>query len=416
MNLRRILFIVLWSVVAVFCVLMPVTAQDTTSTLPQCPAFPFTWGSRYFVSPDFDRDRTVFVRTSTDEWRLYRSIDSGRTWQVSLDLDIWAMGFSPDFSQDRTVYAGALDGSAGQRLLARSTDGGTTWRSVVIANTNLGPGTPALAVVDANTLYLALYGASGANATRKGLFYSADGGVTWEHLFGGDVNDIALSPRYLEDHTLFIAARSYKSNRGLFKSTDSGHTWVPRSVGLYLDGGASTWSPTFSPGYPADTTMFCQSTGIFYRSANAGGSWEQVYPRTPPTGPPSDSGGYWVLSPYFGHDHTAWLSNEGAIRMSTDTGDSWRELAPLINLAARESCAADGRCGTILLAAKSSGQGFYLSYDRGQTWHCPQEDVIPPWAALPPAEVPEPATWLLLAVGTAAFAAHGSRRRERVPT
>ena len=409
MKLRRILFLVLWSVEGVFWVLMPVTAQDMISTLPQCPTFPFTWGSRYFVSPDFGRDQTVFVRTSTDEWRLYRSRDSGRTWQVSLDLDIWAMGFSPYFSQDRTVYAGALDVLAVQRSLARSTDGGMTWRSVVIANTDLGPGTPALAVVDANTLYLALYGAPGTHATRKGLFYSIDGGVTWEHLFDGDVNDIALSPRYREDHTLFIAARSYKSNHGLFKSTDGGHTWASRSVGLYLDGGASTWSPTFSPGYPDDTTMFCQSTGIFYRSADAGGSWEQVYPLTSPIGPPSDSGGYWVLSSYFEHDHTVWLSNEGVIKISTDTGDSWHESAPLINLAVRESCAADGRCGNVLLAAKSSGQGFYLSYDHGQTWHCPQEDVIPPWSTPSPTEVPEPATWLLLGSGLAGLAA-GWRR------
>ncbi len=396
-------------------------AQDVSGAgnLPSCPAPPFSLGSHYFVSPDFNRDHMILARAYDGADHLYRSTDDGRTWQVSLDADMWATGFSSNYAQDHVIYAVPRDLGWTQHFLVRSTDSGASWHSVPISGAELASyGVPTLAVVDANTLFLTTFGGPPPYDGQHGLFTSTDAGATWQRRFVGGVNALALSPQYPIDHTLFIARHAYKYNGGLFKSTDNGRTWALRSMGLVLDGDTSTTSIVFSPGYPADSVMFCQSSAIFFRSIDAGDLWQVVYPPDwfQHPGPTISSEAHWILSPYFVRDRTAWI--EHYAQLTTDAGDTWtalRSVGPGL-AAARESCTGDGRCGVLLIGAGGNytdnvgigmygGVGIYKSYDLGQTWHCPQEDVIPPWAAPLPAEVPEPTSWLLLGSGLAALAA-----------
>ena len=235
---------------------------------------------------------------------LYRSTDGGRTWLVGLDANALRVGFSSNYAQDHTLYAAPVRFPVSP-LHRRRRDLG----NVPLAST---PADSCLPLSGRGGRQHAVPGA----VWRAARLRSPAGFVLlrrWRRFVGAPghrpVNDIALSPRYADDRTLFVARTSYKANYGLFKSTDGGHTWAARSEGLYLMAAPPPAIIVFSPGYPADPTLFCRSTGLAYRSTDAGDSWQQVYPQEPPPGPPPWGHGVWVLSPYFLRDRTAWIDS-----------------------------------------------------------------------------------------------------------
>lgn len=84
--------------------------------------------ARARLSPGFAQDGTIFVATFGGG--LFRSTDRGRTWSrmspfpSPVDCGI-SMVVSPDYAKDKTVYIGTFDG------YYRSRDEGATWTSVL---------------------------------------------------------------------------------------------------------------------------------------------------------------------------------------------------------------------------------------------------------------------------------------------
>ena len=107
--------------------------------------------------------------------------------------------------------------------------------------------------------------------TAKGLFVTQDGGTSWRKLpgtaYGGDnyIETIALSPNYQSDRTLLVSVRG----QGLFKTVDGGTTFT-RS-GDYLTGPIE-----FSPAYSIDRTIFSSSGAELNKSTDGGDTWQTV--------------------------------------------------------------------------------------------------------------------------------------------
>ena len=96
------------------------------------------------ISPNYQTDRTILA----DTWHegVFRSTDGGKSWQKSskgltkdgqADLPNFKrphfsdLSISPDFSKDRTVFVAGFDG------LFKSTDGGRVWREVNTLSSNI---------------------------------------------------------------------------------------------------------------------------------------------------------------------------------------------------------------------------------------------------------------------------------------
>ena len=194
---------------------------------------------------------------------VLRSTDGGETWAMYNEgiEDLWAstVAFSPDWAHDQTLFA------AGYGPTHRSTDGGASWQPL---SSHLPP----------------LY-------------------------------DLALSPNYGQDRTLFACYRESEPSAvwpesGVVRSTDGGETWELASMGL--PGTYDPWarSIALSPNFATDRTLF-----LAYRGTGHQGP-DQVFCST-------DAGDTWVsLPPIPGepHIHALAVTGPDAVHVATDNG------------------------------------------------------------------------------------------------
>ena len=299
------------------------------------------------------------------------------------------------YTEDHTVFASAYalhpNGGDYEAYFLRSTDSGATWERLRIPDNGPQPGAVApFVVVDPDTIY---YGAGGGpwpiDPSALGVFRitfdTTD--VAWEQLTQLRVNSVTLAPQFDRDPTLFVGEYYYKVTFGLRRSDDGGKTWVSSSAGIDLNPGywgAGDTEATFAPGYPADNLVFARTASRYYRSADAGDSWQRV-DSLPERLDRWDKVPHWVLSPYFDRDRTAWI--EYGAWMTTDAGDTWQRTrgGEVSDLAAREWCEGE-RCGVLLLggSAANGAAGVYKSFDLGRTWQCPDAPTPAWWPDVPP--------------------------------
>lgn len=230
---------------------------------------------------------------------LYRSDDGVETWQNAYaalkptsPLSTTALGISPTFMQDRTLFAG-IPGA-----ILRSTDAARTWHEFPLPD----PPTliSALAVSPAydNDGFLL------ATTFRRGVFYSVDRGETWLtgnfSLLDFRVLTLAFSPAFADNRTILIGTET-----GVFNSANSGRSWqavdlpyvaVPSIAfasqnivyagtdgdGLYISADKGlTWSrssldTTLSISLvltPSERDLFVFADATLYRSHDAGETW-----------------------------------------------------------------------------------------------------------------------------------------------
>jgi photosystem II stability/assembly factor-like uncharacterized protein len=171
----------------------------------------------------------------------------------------------------------------------KSTDGGTSWRHLGLADTrNIGkvrvhPENP-------DIIYVAALGhAHGPNAER-GIFRSMDGGATWRQvLFRGEdagANDLSMdphNPRIL--YATFWRARRYPHQLvsggegcALVRSTDGGETWTELTHHKGLPKGmVGKMGVAVSPARSGRVwaTIEAEEGGVF-RSDDSGETWERL--------------------------------------------------------------------------------------------------------------------------------------------
>jgi hypothetical protein len=157
---------------------------------------------RGFVRSIFSDNRSIFVTTDSE---VYRSLDSGLTWEFVLSL----------------YHIGSGQGEAVFGLIVlignmRSTDKGNSWTAMPDIHS----------VVAFPTVNGVLY----ALTSNDGIFRSRDSGATWEHISKGlsGLNVVAVTVLGSE----MFANVDMGSYYYLFHSVDSGVTWIKgNSVG-----------------------------------------------------------------------------------------------------------------------------------------------------------------------------------------
>lgn len=249
-------------------------------------------GLTIVASPDFANDRTVYI--ATQQGHIYQSQDGGKAFErigqvPSLQGNYGpSIAISPNFPRDRTLFV------TGDQGIYNSTDAGKTWKPIA-ENT---------ALAEAGKMQIAISPSFGRDRTlfvstsNQGLFRSRDGGETWNQqrtLPGLDVElpdleAIAISPNYESDQTLLLSVLGV----GLYKSEDAGQSFAKiadASLPLSrITNVPSSGKPiVFSPNYANDKTIygFGSAGSEIFKSTDSGKTWNVLAIQdTEPAGSP----------------------------------------------------------------------------------------------------------------------------------
>jgi hypothetical protein len=261
------------------------------------------------ISPDYAQDRTIYAGSTAAG--VFLSTNGGLHWQEmgfparGSDPDLFHLILSSDYPQDRTLFA-----TAGWRPY-RSTDGGNTWQA-------LGRGLPAVFPISALAISPA-YGQdrtvyAGGNYLDPRIFVSTNGGESWQASGQGlpesssGVDAIAFSPGYATDHTVYV----WLKNQGLYRSTDGSASWEQ----VFKEERWSVQSLVLSPRFPTDGMLFVGALfGQLHQSLGGGFTWQDLSEGLP-------AGTVWVralaLSPDFEKDGTLFAGLDVGVVKSTD--------------------------------------------------------------------------------------------------
>jgi photosystem II stability/assembly factor-like uncharacterized protein len=274
-------------------------------------------------------------------WRMIGPFRGGRTR---------AAAGIPD--QPNVFFIGPVNGG-----VWKSTDYGRTWNPIFDGAHTQSVGAIAVAPSDSSVIYVA----SGEGLHRPdlsvgdGIYRSADGGKTWEHLGlreGQQIPALAVDPT--NPNRLFAAVLGHpygpNTERGIYRSEDGGRNWEQ----------------------------------VLRKNDRTGGSDVVIDPKDPRTVYAS----MWeeTLGPW--EDGNSYPGTGGGLFKSTDGGTTWKQLKNglpenLVQINVAIAASDPQRLYATLSTtgeggyASAAGLGVYRSDDGGETWRKITEDARP---------------------------------------
>ena len=312
---------------------------------------------------DPDNSQKLYAAISTDHTvAFYFSDDTGMHWTKEKELDdrpknIFILPSSP--KDNRTVYV------TGKTTIMRRETG--IWKTVQ-GPPEVNQLTEFTAGFDAQRNRFVIYAISGKSyfnpeGDKSGIYYTADGGDTWENRQQGllqfavkgaetpEFRSIATSA--FNPNVVYVSYNNLKVHNdttclGVAKSEDFGKTWKLSWKDFLTKGGnipalnfksgwvnerfGPTWGENpFSLGVSANHPDVCYGTdfGRTVKTPNGGKTWEQVYTKKKEGGGWISRGlevttGYSVVFDPFDKNHVFIANTDVGLMESNDGGESWK--------------------------------------------------------------------------------------------
>ncbi len=260
---------------------------------------------------------------------LWRSTDAGQTW-TNLGLtatgQIGRIAIHP--SAPSRIFAAALGryrSRTQERGVYRSTDSGTSWQRILFVDDTTGacdvmidPSNPNRVLAGMWTRYRPLT-YSVISSAVSGLFLSTDAGDTWSQVTNGFPNNnpsigrmcLAVAPS--QPNIMFAIVSNGTGVMGVYRSTTSGDSWATVSTSTFNNEGQS-WYNLIIDIHPANPDFLLLGLTRFYQSTNGGSTWTSI------NGMHVD---HHAIAFDAGNPARVVVGNDGGVFTSTTTGSSW---------------------------------------------------------------------------------------------
>lgn len=261
---------------------------------------------------------------------LWRSTNGGQTWTNLGLINTGQIGrLAIHVSSPNRIFAAALGryrSRTQERGVYRSTNSGASWQRVLFVDDTTGacdvmidPANPNRVLAGMWTRYRPLTYSIISSAV-SGLFLSTDGGDTWTPVTNGFPNNnpsmgrIALAAAPAQPRIFYAVVSNGTGVMGVYKSTNSGDSWATVSTNTFGNEGQSWYNINVAV-HPLDTNYVLVGFTNFYRSSNGGTTW-------------TSSGS----NMHVDHHAIAWdmatptrvvVGNDGGVFTSTTSGTSW---------------------------------------------------------------------------------------------
>ena len=232
---------------------------------------------------------------------IWYSKDAGQNWQACWnDQDILNIGsLVIDQNNPDTIYAGTGEANLSSDSypgigLYRSTDSGRTWQLFAASDRSGIPkriGVIKIDPFDSKHIILGGVGLAEVSASGKdvgGMYVSVDGGVTWQRqTFISDQNywchSVIFDPK--RKGRIFATVTEQGARSGIWRSVDGGKNWQHLTAGLPDSPLFGRTSLAISPSKPDVLYAFAKNEASgdkdlllgVYRSTNGGDRWKDIH-------------------------------------------------------------------------------------------------------------------------------------------
>jgi photosystem II stability/assembly factor-like uncharacterized protein len=263
---------------------------------------------------------------------VYKSVDSGKTWQ-NMGLKgtdhIGKILVNPSNSDQIFIAAeGPLWSSGGKRGLYQSMDGGKTWNQTLYIDENTGITDIEFDPSNPNILYAAAYERRRktwsllAGGPNSGIYKSMDKGETWKKLNTGlptgKIGKIGLAVTPADPNIVYATIEASSGEKGFYKSSDKGESWTKKNS--YISGGTGPHYYQEIEASPSNPDLVYQMDVFLHVTRDGGDHFDYLV-----TGREkhSDNHALWI-DPDNGKHLIAGC--DGGLYESFDQGAKWRHF------------------------------------------------------------------------------------------
>ncbi len=261
---------------------------------------------------------------------LYRSQDAGKSW-TSMGLTksehIGKILIDPRDSKVMYVAAeGSLWLSGGERGLYKSVDGGNTWVLSLSIDENTGVTDVEFDPSDPSVLYAAAYQRRRktwsllSGGPQSGIYKSTDGGGNWKEVTKGlpsaDMGKIGIATTAADPNLVYATIEANDGQQGFYRSTDKGESW--QKMNGYISGGTGPHYYQEIEASQTDSDLVYQMDVFLHVTRDGGDNFDYL---TTGRDKHSDNHALWI-DPDNGKHLLA--GSDGGLYETFDEGRTWR--------------------------------------------------------------------------------------------